>query len=165
MRLMYGLVLILILVGCQSTTQDANYNQYLDTKIEELYGNRLDNYLIFGVVYNSKSANTEVQIIDLERKQLNYLQFTQDSHDISEIKALGNDQIIRYTDCNRMVGKLNISPQTAIELAIKDESTLSGKDLLVAYIPHVLDRCTNEWMVTTKDYIAFLNAETGEIRK
>ncbi|MBM7842070.1 hypothetical protein [Herpetosiphon giganteus] len=166
MRLMYGLVLGLILVGCQSTAPNNNYNQDLDAKIKELYGNRLNNYLIFDVVYKSEFGDTEVQIIDLERKQLNYLQFNQDSHDISEIKAIGNDQIVEYTDCNRMLDKLNIRPEAAIDLVVKANPEFANQPTLALYKPHIgIGNCHNLWQVSTRDGLIMVDAETGELSK
>ncbi|KPL83347.1 hypothetical protein [Herpetosiphon geysericola] len=166
MRLIYGLVLSLILVGCQSTAPNSNYNQYLDTKIKELYGNRLNNYLIVDIVYKSKSGDTEVQIIDLERKQLNYLQFNQDSHDTSEIKAIGNDQIVEYTDCNRMLDKLNIDPEAAIELVVKANPEFANQPTLALYKPYIgVSNCLNLWQVSIHNQLIMVNGETGELSK
>lgn len=165
MKWIYGLVLGLILVGCQSAAPDNNYNQYLDAKIEELYQNRLDNYIIVRVSYDQKYDSTKVSIIDLERNQLNYLEFEPGYVDTSRIKPLTHEQVTNLLDCNRNFTELNISPQTAIELAIKDDPTIQGKDFTVSYIPEAFSSCSNQWMVTTHGYIALINAATGDLQK
>ncbi|GAA5530941.1 hypothetical protein [Herpetosiphon gulosus] len=166
MKWIYGLVLGLILVGCQNTVPDNDYNQYLDTKIEEIYGDQLTNYLVFDIVYKSDSANTELQIIDLERKQLNYLKFTQESHDNSEIKAMSNPQITDYTDCNRMFNDLKLSPQMAIDIAVKQNPAFANQAIIALYKPHIgVGNCLNVWQISTRDDLMIVDAATGAITK
>ena len=165
MKWIYGLVLGLALVGCQSTAPDNNYHQYLDAKIEEHYQKRLNNYLIVGVSFDQAHNFTKVDVIDLDLKQLNYLEFEPGYVDTSRTKPLTQKQIIDLIQCNRNFAELNISPQTAIEIAIEDDPTIQGKEFTVSYTPRATSDCSNEWMVATTGYFSFINAETGELSK